>query len=405
MDNKDGACSHSVQTDREAPEATGRLWPPTWSSPEFPTPPAPDDTSIVRGCAHSAGPELRKDGAKATGKYKYEADIISVERVGRGRDECSAILRSQAQQSSHRSTRQTNMADLAQDSRSELLDGEETINLGLYETGGEEGSSFRLFNVADDQYHRAEVLQRTGAINITCNLEKVVHGAMSEDSDRYATLIVMQWHFQPKGSRRISEATIGLLFEATSDEGLIEVEKVSFPGSYSLMPTSQEETVVKGGEASVGIEQFAALNLTGKWEKTIATTTSDAITLSGGKQVVGAFPPPRVATWTLCENQSQPSGIPTSLKVAVLVSRDSREKFSCRLAFACKTDLKTKAGSFFKKIPKDDPIIFQPDPRQKGTRPNRKVTYGDDELENVDLEDFSDVTFRTVITDGEKTRK
>lgn len=78
----------------------------------------------------------------------------------------------------------------------------------MYETGGEDGSGFHVFNIAVDQYHRAEVLQRTGAIDITCSLEKVVHGAISADSDRYASLIVMQWFFQPKGSRRISEATI-----------------------------------------------------------------------------------------------------------------------------------------------------------------------------------------------------
>lgn len=82
------------------------------------------------------------------------------------------------------------------------------IQVEMHETGGEEGSGFHVFNIAVDQYHRAEVLQRTGAIDITCSLEKVVHGAISADSDRYASLIVMQWFFQPKGSRRISEATI-----------------------------------------------------------------------------------------------------------------------------------------------------------------------------------------------------
>ncbi|KAF7554348.1 hypothetical protein G7Z17_g2956 [Cylindrodendrum hubeiense] len=281
----------------------------------------------------------------------------------------------------------------------------EKTNFGMYEAAMEEGSGFHVFNVASDQYHRAEALQRTGAIDITCTLEKVIHGAMSADSDSYATLLVMQWFFQPTGSRRISEATIKLLFEASSTDGEVEVEKVSFPDTYSLMPTTQEESITKGGEATIGVEQIAQLSLTGKWEKTVSSTTSDAITLSGGKRLVNNIPPNRIAEWKISENESQPAGIPASLKIAVLVSRNDEEKFSCKLSFTCKTDLKTAAQSFFKKIPKDDPIIFQPDPEVKGTRPNKNVTYGDDELGSVDPNDLCDVTFRTVISNGQKTWK
>jgi hypothetical protein len=282
-------------------------------------------------------------------------------------------------------------------------DGDETLSFGLYETT--DGGAFHVFNTADDQYHREQVLQRTGDVDITCNLEKVVHGAISEESDRYATLIVMQWFFQAKAKRRISEATIQLLFEADSRDTDVEVEKISFLNTYSLMPTTQEETVTKGGEGTIGVEQYAKLGLTGKWEKSVAKTTSDAITLSGGKRVVDNRPPDRIATWTLAENKAQPCGIPASLKVAVLVTRNDIDKFKCKVHFECKTDLTTSFKGFFKKIPKDDPIIFQPDPNDKGTRPNKNVTYDDNELGKVHLDDLCDVTFRTVITDGQKTWK
>lgn len=295
------------------------------------------------------------------------------------------------------------MSDLNTDFLSTNQDGIENIAVEMYETGGEEGSGFHVFNVAADQYHRAEALQRAGAIDITCNLEKVVHGAISADSDRYATLIVMQWFFQPKGSRRISEATIELLFEPSSADSDIEVEKISFLDTYSLMPTQHVESVTTGVDATVGIQQFANLDLTGKWEKTTTSTVTDAITLSGGMRVVNNRPPNRIATWTLSENHSRPMGIPASLKIAVLVSRDDREKFFCRLSFSCRTDRKTAAQSLFKKIPKDDPIIFQPNPLDKGTRPNKNVAYDDDELGNVNLNDIGSVTFRTIIPNGQKT--
>ncbi|KAH8659967.1 hypothetical protein BX600DRAFT_467014 [Xylariales sp. PMI_506] len=287
----------------------------------------------------------------------------------------------------------------------EEADNVETVSLGLYEAGGESGSDFHVFNAAADQYHRAEVLQRTGAIDITCNLVKVEHGAMAADSDRYATLLVMQWYFKPKNARRISEATIELLFVDATGAGDLEVEKISFPDTYSLMPTTQQESLTRGGDATIGVSQVVTASVSGKWEKTVSHDKSDAITLSGGMRVVDNRPPNRIASWTVSENHSQPQGIPASLKVAVLLSRSDREKFYCKLAFTAKTDARTTAESIFKKIPKDDPIIFQPNPREKGTRPNKTVSYGNDELGSVDLEELSDVTFRTVINNAQKTRK
>jgi hypothetical protein len=229
---------------------------------------------------------------------------------------------------------------------------------------------------------------------------------MAADSDRYATLVVMKWYFQPKSRRRISEATIKLLFESSSggaDD--IEVERMSFQDTYSLMPTTQQESITKGGDVNIGVEHVANLTVGGKWEKTVNTQTSDAVTLSGQKQLVDNRPPNRIATWTLSENESQPAGIPASLKVAVLVSRQDRAKFYCKLAFTCKTDRRTATESLFKNIPKDDPIIFQPDPRDKGTRPNRNVSYDDDELDSVDIDKFCDVAFRTIITNSQKVWK
>jgi hypothetical protein len=279
----------------------------------------------------------------------------------------------------------------------------EAMNIEMYETGGEEGSGFHVFNVAQDQYHRAEGLQRTGAIDISCTLEEVIHGIMDTESDRYASLIIMQWLFQPKGSRRISEATIELQFDASSGSGDIEVEKVSFLDTYSLLPTTQEDALTLGGETTAGVDQLVSVSATGKWEKTVTKTTSHAITLTGGKRLVKNRPPNRIATWTLSENPSQNAGIPASLKVAVLVSREDREKFFCNRSFVCKTDRKTAAQSLFRKIPKDDPIIFQPNPQDRGTRPNKRVIYGQDELAGIDINKFCDVTFRTVIDNGEKT--
>ncbi|KAH7120548.1 hypothetical protein EDB81DRAFT_814388 [Dactylonectria macrodidyma] len=284
-------------------------------------------------------------------------------------------------------------------------DGVNPMHFGLYEAGGEEGSGFHVFNIAPNHYHRAEVLQRSGAIDITCDLERVLHGAMSADSDYYATLMVMHWSFKAKNTRRISEANIELLFEPGLSGSDIEVEQVSFKDTYSLMPTTQQESITQGGEANIGVAYGASIGVGAKWEKTVSAEKTDAITLYGVRQLVNNIPPYRIARWIVSENETQPAGIPASLKVAVLVSRQDREQFTCKVGFSCKTDRKTAVQSLFKKIPKDDPIIFQPNPRDKGTRPSRNVSYGHDELGSVDIDEYCDVTFRTIIKDGQKVWK
>ena len=282
-----------------------------------------------------------------------------------------------------------------------------TTQLEMYEAGGEKGSGFHVFNRSQDHYHRTEALQRTGAIDITCDLVKVIHGAMAADSDRYATVVVMRWYFQPRNKRRISEATITLRFDSSSDDAdAIEVERISFHDTYSVMPTTQRETTTKGGDINIGVDHVVNATIGGKWEKTVDIETSDAITLSGQRHLVNNRSPYRIATWTLSENASQPAGIPASLQVAILLSRQDRAKFYGRLEFSCRTDLKTAAESLFKKIPKDDPIIFQPNSFDKGTRPKYDVRYDDDDLGRVDIIDgFSDVTFRTIIGNAEKKRE
>ncbi|GKU09339.1 unnamed protein product [Fusarium langsethiae] len=223
-----------------------------------------------------------------------------------------------------------------EDNKSYERNGKECVNVEMYETG--EGG-FHVFNLAPNHYHRQEALERTGAVEITGYLDKVIHGTISPTE--YGSIIVMQWYFQPGRGRRISEATINLLFEPESSDSdtELEVRDISFEGTYGLMTTSQ------------------------------------------------------------------PQGIPGMLRVAVLVARDDEEKFQCRVNFACKTDLKTKLAGMFQRIPKDDPIIFQPDSSDKGRRENKAVTYGIKDLGNMSLDDLSDVTYKRVISNGEKAWK
>lgn len=253
-----------------------------------------------------------------------------------------------------------------------LLEGverDETVdvfNIAMFESGSE-GSGFHTKNNPKDPYQRQEVLQRTGAIDIRCSILDVVHGVMDPDSEFWATVMVLQFRFDPqKRMRRITEASLELLFGVTDPTNeLPEVEAMSFDGSYSLLLSKQ-------GESSD----------TANWERTVTRETSDRTTVSGGKFVVNNISPNRIAKWTLLENKTLKSGIPASLEVAVRIQRRDEAIFTCMPTIKCKADKWTSIESFFGKVPEDDPVLLNPD--RKPT--NRLMRYDTDNIGAVDLQ-------------------
>ncbi|KAM0417015.1 hypothetical protein ACHAPT_012981 [Fusarium lateritium] len=282
----------------------------------------------------------------------------------------------------------------------EQEDDVELFDVGMFE-GGSEGSGFHTKNNPRDPYQRSEVIQRTGhGVDIRCTLLDAIHGAMSEDSDYWATLLVLQFRFDPqKRARRISEATIELLFDVSDPaNNPPEVEAISFDGSYSFLPSKQSETVTRGGEGTVGVSYGADLGASVKWEKSVARETEDATRISGGKFVLNNTPPNRKAKWTLLENKTLKTGVPASVRVAVRIKRRDDEVFTCIPRLQCKADKWTSLQSFFGGVPEDDPVLLKPD--MKPT--NKLMDYDTEELGSVDLQKLSDVTFTTMILDAQK---
>lgn len=259
-----------------------------------------------------------------------------------------------------------------EDNQDALLEGveldEETdvFNVAMLESGSE-GSGFHTKNNPKDPYQREEVVQRTGAIDIRCSVLDVVHGVMDPDSEYWATLMVLQFRFDPqKRMRRITEASLELQFDVT-DPGneLPEVEAISFDGNYSLLPSQQSE--------SSGVAN---------WERTATRETSGRTTVSGGRFVVDNIPPNRIAKWTLLENSTLKSGIPASLEVAVRIQRQDEAVFTCMPTIRCKADKWTSIESFFGKVPDDDPVLLNPD--RKPT--NRLMRYDTENIGAIDLQ-------------------
>ncbi|PMD30166.1 hypothetical protein L207DRAFT_520307 [Hyaloscypha variabilis F] len=284
----------------------------------------------------------------------------------------------------------------------ELDDDVTVFDVGMFD-GGAEGTGFHTKNNAKDPYQRSEVIQRTGAVDIRCTVVDIIHGAMSANSDCWATLMVLQFRFDPqKRARRIAAATIELRFDALDLDGETpEVEAISFDGNFSLMPSKQTESITKGATGTAGASYGANLGLEAKWEKTVNRETTDATTVSGGRFVVNNQPPNCVAKWTLLENKTLKSGIPASLRVAVLIKRRDERDFACLPKLEVRADRWTRVlEKFSGKMPEDDPVILKPS--KKPT--NKLMVYDTEELGSVVLQSLSDITFTTMIGDGLKNQ-
>ncbi|KAF4886629.1 hypothetical protein CGCF415_v010415 [Colletotrichum fructicola] len=279
-------------------------------------------------------------------------------------------------------------------------DDVEVFDISMFEDGSE-GSGFHIRNNPRDPFQRSQVLQRTGrGIDIRCTLIDVVHGTMSSDGD-WATVLVFDFRFDPqKRSRRIARAAIELRFDVSDTNNCVpEVEAVSFDGRYSFLPSTQSETITQSGEGGLGASYGIESKVTAKWEKIVSRETTEAATISGNMLVIDNMPPYRIAKWILLENKTLEAGVPASVRVSARIRRRDEATFTCFPTLKCTADKKTSTlEKFSGRIPEDDPIYLKP--TLKST--NRLMAYNTEELGAIDLQDLSDVTFTTMLTNAQK---
>ncbi|KAH7186029.1 uncharacterized protein B0J16DRAFT_343127 [Fusarium flagelliforme] len=294
------------------------------------------------------------------------------------------------------------MLDYEQTSGDSLNTGNpiQELNFPMIECGSDE-AQFHTRNDPNNPYQRPKVIQRTGhGVGIQCNLMDIVHGAISAESNYWATILVFQFRFDPeKKARRVAEATIELTFDTMNAKGTIpEIDSISFDGHYSFSSSKASVTDVRGAEGSIGASFGANANTSLKWEKTVGRETAHAATISGNKLVVGNIGPDRLAKWTLLENSDQKKGVPTSIQVAIRVKRMDEALFSCHVNLTCKADRWTAVQDFFGGLPKDDPVLLDP-----GKEPtNKLMNYDVEELGAVDLDRLSAVSPTKILLDSEK---
>lgn len=265
--------------------------------------------------------------------------------------------------------------------------------------GGDEGSSFRTQNDPSAPLQRSNYIERKGAVDIRCSCLDVIHGLFSSSSKTFATLIVLQFRFDPqKRARRFQSVRISLEFGGMKHvETGPEVFSIAPVGRLSLVPTTQHEEVKQSGSLQLGgAAPVGGITATGTlgWEKAVSRDTSDQTTVTGSIDLKGRnWGKSNCASWNLLENATTKTGVPTSMRTALLLKRKDKSQFQCLVKIDAYVDFKSSLERVFGGKPKDDPVLF--DPELEPTHNLRK--YDIEELGAFNLESVCDLTHATVL--------
>jgi hypothetical protein len=235
-----------------------------------------------------------------------------------------------------------------------------------------DGGAYRMKNL-DGEINRSTIVQRGDSLTVQADLVSSIHG---KHNGTPATLIITDFWFMPgKKARRFTWAMVTFKFDSmdAKDGGAgglgPTVAEIAPKGHFSLHPKQKHvERNFKIGlsaQAPVGpVSPGVAID----WSLAESYDEENEITLGGISMLEGRdFGGKNTARWTLGENEMVKSGIPTRLRTAILLERKAAEakaKFQGMVEIKVDADVVSEVGFIIKrllgKIPKDDPVIFDP---------------------------------------------
>lgn len=270
------------------------------------------------------------------------------------------------------------------------------FNISLYPAG--DSSSFHTRNDPDAPFQRDNIIERKGKVDVRCEHKDIVHGYYSGSGDP-CTLLVFEFQFSPSGiARRIKQANIVIQFSAMERGGRDPLVEAMYPkGTFRVHPTTQHETLARGGRIKMG-GGFAGIHISGELraEKAIDRDTMDATMVRGSVDLRGrTWGHKNSVSWTLWENASAKTGVVTTMQAAVRLKRRDMKHFKAKITIKVEADLKTTMGSILKTNPRDDDVWYNPDSKPQST--DRLYKYDVDNLDLISLESLSHVTYMTVL--------
>jgi len=264
----------------------------------------------------------------------------------------------------------------------------------------DEISTYRTRNDPSRPHQRTTVTQRKGVIDVRCIAKDVVHGRLHPESE-LATLLVFDFRFDPcKKGRRILRADLSFTFSSKNPAtaAALKVIGIAPDGRTLYAPTKQQVMTTRGVEINAGGAWVPGAALGGlggslKWEKTVSHEMTDAAVIIGwidDNNHDYDNGSPTVARWTLLENSSAATGVPASVRTAILLQRgDDNTEFYAKFEMLIRPDNVTVMGNLLVKTPKDDPIIYKPTLQAT----NRLREYNIDKLGDLDLNSLCAIAF------------
>ncbi|OCK74582.1 hypothetical protein K432DRAFT_264603, partial [Lepidopterella palustris CBS 459.81] len=255
------------------------------------------------------------------------------------------------------------------------------------------GSSLRPENDPPSPLPKFSYIERKGALDVRCSFVDIVHGLFSAESGVFATLIILECQFNTlKQPRRFQSVDISLEFRGMQPEETgPQVYAIAPDGKSSLMLTTRDVELKQSASLQLGSATpfgGATATLAARWEKSVSRDTSDEVTLMGSIHLIGRnWGKPNCASWTLLENPITNTGVPTSLRTAILLMRKNKDRFQCVVKIHTKVDFASAVENIFKSRNLSAPILF--DPEMKPT--NNLREYDVEGLGSLDLDSLTTV--------------
>ncbi|KAG8158604.1 hypothetical protein KVR01_011726 [Diaporthe batatas] len=236
--------------------------------------------------------------------------------------------------------------------------------------------------------------KRRSRFSIDATARAIVHGTLDQTSGKPATLLVYDFEFAThRSSARIMRADIDFLFQPGKGNSAGPLVAAVKPmGTHKMGDTEENNTRGLAAEGSLDAK-IAGSGIGAK----ITPSRTTAKTTTHYTDVVGSTPANEygdclITRWSLVENSSQENGIPTFLRVVILLRRDDQAEFVCVPSIEVKVDRKSRLCAVLTSEAPDDPITFDPEYEPFIDEKEINVEIDPENLGAVDLDTLWDIT-------------
>ncbi|KAI0182393.1 hypothetical protein EV127DRAFT_324113, partial [Xylaria flabelliformis] len=177
------------------------------------------------------------------------------------------------------------------------------------------------------------------SLTVQCDMTRVIHGAM-DDGEVPATVIVFQFVFLPRSNKRcFKEVHITITLSAG------HIKEITPYRNYHMLRSSKEQTLSHSLSPSLEAAFGPAKATMGyTWQRDENTELEDYTEVEGvmkqlGQNKIVGKKRTNTVIWTLRENASIKSGIPSFMQAAILLHRENKEeKFSADIKIGGQVD-------------------------------------------------------------------